>query len=114
MRMSCRAKPFKVFSCRISDGGCEGPSGDQVPEGCEQSRQWEDTFVRRGEVSVEGPVEDVGDVRAEGVTRARVHRVLGDLVVRHAGALQRNSDDEDNRIKQTAPVRSQNDQPAGC
>lgn len=53
--------------------------------------QWiilKDTLVRRGEVFVEGPVEDVGYVRAEGVTCAGVHRVLCDLPVRHAGALK--------------------------
>lgn len=48
----------------------------------------EDTFVRCGEVLVEGPVEDVGYIRAEGVTSARVHGVLSDLFVRHAGALK--------------------------
>lgn len=48
----------------------------------------EDTFVGRGEVLVEGPIQDVGDVRAERVTRAGVHRLLRNLPVRHAGALQ--------------------------
>lgn len=47
-----------------------------------------DTLVRRGEVFVEGPVEDVGYVWAEGVTCAGVHRVLCDLPVCHAGALK--------------------------
>lgn len=48
----------------------------------------EDTSVGRGEVLVEGPIQDVGDVRAERVTRAGVHRLLRNLPVRHAGALQ--------------------------
>ena len=47
----------------------------------------EDTLVGGGEVFVERPVEDVGDVGAEGVTGARVHRLLCDLSVRHTGAL---------------------------
>lgn len=47
-----------------------------------------DTFVGGGEVFVEGPVEDVGDVGAQRVTCAGVHRVLCHLPVRHAGALE--------------------------
>ena len=46
-----------------------------------------DTLVGGGEVFVERPVEDVGDVGAERVTRAGVHSLLGDLSIRHTGAL---------------------------
>lgn len=49
---------------------------------------WKDTLVSRGEVFVEAPVEDVGDVGAERLSRAGVHRVFRDLPVRHAGALK--------------------------
>lgn len=47
----------------------------------------EDTLVGRGEVLVEAPVQDVGDVGAQWVTRAGVHRLLRHLPVCHAGAL---------------------------
>lgn len=46
-----------------------------------------DTLVRCGEIFVEGPVQDVGYIRSEGVTCAAVHRILADLPVSHAGAL---------------------------
>lgn len=47
-----------------------------------------DTPVGCGEIFVEGPVQDVGYIGAEGVTCARVDRVLCDLSISHAGALQ--------------------------
>lgn len=47
-----------------------------------------DTFVGCGEIFVEGPVQDVGYIRTEGVTCARVDCVFCDLLVSHAGALQ--------------------------
>lgn len=47
-----------------------------------------DTLVGSGEIFIEGPAQDVGYVWTEGVTCARVDRVLGDLPVGHAGALQ--------------------------
>lgn len=46
-----------------------------------------DTLVRCGEVFVEGPVQDVGNIRAERVTCAGVHCVLCNLPICHAGAL---------------------------
>lgn len=59
----------------------------QMQQTAEQRAAVEDTFVGRGEVFVEGPVEDVGDVCTQRVTCAGVHRVLRHLPVRHAGAL---------------------------
>lgn len=47
-----------------------------------------DTLIRGCEIFVEGPVQDVGYIRTEGVTCAGVHRVLGDLPISHAGALE--------------------------
>lgn len=46
-----------------------------------------DTLVRCGEIFVEGPVQDVGYIRSEGVTCAAVHRLFADLPVSHTGAL---------------------------
>lgn len=48
----------------------------------------EDTSVGCGEVLVQHPVQNVGDVRLEWVPRAGVDRVLRHLPEGHVGALQ--------------------------
>lgn len=101
VRMSCRAKPFRVLSWRISvksvlrRRNCTNWNSE-VSEWFHRVEQKNkklfsevrNTLISCGEVFVERPVQDVGYVWAEGVTCAGVHCVLCDLLIRHVCALQ--------------------------
>lgn len=124
VRMSCRARPFSVFSSMISGMGasqglasrhfpdrsaphlCGNPEGPPqratpTPEateipGKEQdlsqlgiTSRAKDTAVGGGKILVQHPVEDVGDVRLEGMPRAGVNVLLCHLPKGHGGALRK-------------------------